>query len=81
MKNKLEKILGYPAGKGLKTEIVKTAKSEGISVEEAAAKFQLPEIAILDKDGAFEVDGVKMTPSEFQAANPFRRLVTIGTKK
>ena len=81
MKDKLESILGYPAGKELKKMIIKMAKTEGISVEEAASKFQMPELQILDNEGTFTLDGVKQTPSEFKAANPFRRLYVITTRK
>ena len=81
MKDKLESILGYPAGKELKKIIVKTAKTEGISVEEAASKFQMPEFKILKSDGTFEHEGVKMTPEQFEAANPWRRLIVVRTRK
>jgi len=81
MKDKLESILGYPAGKELKKMIVKMAKTEGISVEEAAAKFQMPEFKFLGNDGTFTHDGVKMTIEEFKAANPFRRLYVVTTRK
>jgi len=81
MKDKLESILGYPAGKELKKIIVKTAKTEGISVEEAASKFQMPEFKILKSNGTFEHEGVMMTPQAFEAANPWRRLIVVRTRK
>lgn len=81
MKNNLEKILGFLAGKELKRMIIKMAKADSISVEEAASKFQLPEVQTLDDSGTFTIDGVKMTPAEYEADNPYRRLVTISTRK
>lgn len=81
MKNKLESILGYAPGRELKKMILTGAKNEGLPVEEVAARYQLPEIAILDLNGTFEVDGQRMTPAEFEKKNPYRKLVTIGTKK
>ena len=76
----MSQILGYEPGRGQRLEILKVVKAEGISIQEATARYQMPAMFIRDENGMIEVSGQKMTPEQFKEANPYRKFVTVGTK-
>ena len=78
-RNEMTEILGYEPSRGQRLEILKIVKAEGISIQEATARFQLPAMFV-KKNGLIEVDGQLMTPVEFQEKHPYRKFVTIARR-
>lgn len=80
-KKEMTELLGYEPGRGQRLEILKIVKSEGISIQEATSRFQLPDLFIKDENGMIEYLGEKILPAQFQEKHPYKKFVTIGRKK
>ena len=80
-KDELTEILGWEPGRSMRLEILKEVKLTGKSIQEVASNYQLPAMFIKDGNGLIEHEGVKMTPAQYQEKHPFKKFVTIGTKK
>jgi len=81
--DELERLIGYSPSKQMRIEILKEVR-EGKTIEEAASKFNLPTMAILDADGKFDFEDRRITPQEWHKINPlkeFGKIVIIGTKE
>lgn len=79
-KDELTEILGYEPGRGQRLEFLKQVQETGKSIQEVASNYAMPEIHIKDDTGMIEVEGQKITPEEFEAKHPYKKIVTIGTK-
>jgi hypothetical protein len=80
--DELERLIGYSPSKQMRIEILKEVR-EGKTIEEAASKFNLATMAILDADGKFNYNGQRVTPDEWREINPlgeFGKIVIIGTR-
>jgi hypothetical protein len=80
-KDELTEILGWEPGRSMRLEILQKVKETGKSIQEVASNYQLPEMFIKDNTGLIEYKGEKMTPEQFQEKHPYRKFVTIGTRK
>ena len=77
----LTELLGWEPGRSMRLEILQKVKETGKSIQEVASNYQLPEMFIKDENDLIEYKGQKMTPAQFQEKHPFKKLVTISTKK
>lgn len=80
-RDELTEILGYDPGRSQRLEFLKQVKETGKSIQEIASNCQLPEMFIKDNTGLIEYKGEKMTPEQFKEKHPFKKFVTISTKK
>lgn len=48
--NELEKILGYEPNAVLKKKILAEAARDGVTIEQSALKYRMPEIVIMGRD-------------------------------
>lgn len=80
-KDELTEILGWEPGRSMRLEILQKVKETGQSIQEVASNYQLPEMFIKDENNLIESKGVKMTPSEYQEKHPYRKFVTVTTRK
>lgn len=77
----LSGILGWEPGAEMVRKLLAEVKTSGLTIQEVAAKYQMPEMMILGSDGRGNVDGKRMTPQEFHTENPYRRLVVIRRRR
>lgn len=77
-------LLGYDPNRAQKETILTMVQEEKISIQEAAAKFNLGKTVILGDDGKFEYEGKRITSAEWRKINPlgaFGKIVIIGTRE
>lgn len=78
-------MLGSSPGPLLRRMILDEYRQTGADLREIIAKYNLPEIAIIDADGKFSSsDYGRITPAEWYEKNPlgkFGRLQQIVTRK
>lgn len=82
-KDALEKMIGFTPSKQMRIDILKEVR-EGKTLQEAAAKWNLGEMAVLDDNGKFLYEGKRITPEEWRKINPlgeFGKIVIIGTRE
>ena len=82
--NKIEGILGYKPGKEQMAEFLKIVKDEGVTLQEVASRYSMPQI-YMDKDWSgyitTEEEG-RILIEEYKKLHPWNKIVVIhGPKK
>lgn len=80
-KDYLTELLSYEPSKETRILILEEIKTTDKTIEEVADKFAMHPMFILNKDETFLYEGERMTSKEFTERFPFRRFITIGSKK
>lgn len=80
-KDELIELLSYEPGREQRLMILREVKETGKTIAEVADKYAMPPLFIKADDGMIEYKGEKMTPEQFNAKFPYRRFVTITTRK
>lgn len=81
MENEIwKKLFGFEVNREMKRMVLAEIAKTGDPIEKAIAKYTLPELAILGKDGKFDFEGKRITPEEWRKINPlgeYGRIVII----
>jgi hypothetical protein len=81
-KDELAEMIGFIPGKEMRIQILKEVR-EGKTIQEAASKWNLGVMAILDSDLKFDYKGKRITVQEWKDTNPlgeFGKIIVIGTR-
>lgn len=80
--DQLTEMIGFIPGKQMRIQILREVR-EGKTIEEAASKFNLGTMAVLDDDLKFNYKGHRITVEEWKANfNPlheYGKIIIIGT--
>lgn len=83
IKKTLTEIFGYEVGREQRINILKEVKETQKDIREIAAKYIIPEMAILDDELKFNYRGNQITIAEWEKSNPlgpFGRITIIGRR-
>ena len=81
IKKTLTELMGFEPGREQRIMILRECKESGKSIEEVADKYAMPSLFIMHDDGTFIYNDEVMTKEQFRQRFPFRRFVTIQTRR
>lgn len=78
----MTEILGYSPGPDQRRDLIQQSVDSGQTLGEVCRKYAMPELFLLDDNGLLDYthpDGTieKMTPQQFEALHPYRKIVTL----